>query len=245
MLDKNIKIGFSTGCFHKSGMDLAARIKIIKKLGCRALEINFLRPDEFSGEKPGNLSAEYLEGFEYLSFHAPKYNYGDNEGTTKITKKIWEINAMRKLDVIVFHPSDAMDTGAGMEFFREMGFPVAFENMDCRNFFWRTTDEMVQILRVNGDFRLVLDLNHVYTNDRAMGLAAGFYEKLGNKISHIHLSGYNGPNTEQRHTPLFKTKQIEIIKAVRKPESTPIIIESSVLPEEAKLEYEYILKNLG
>ena len=63
-----------------------------------------------------------------------------------------------------------------------------------------------------------------------------------NIIKEIHLSGY-----ETLHDPLYKTKQVEIIKYCREL-NVPIIIESifeeSDGIEGVKKEFDYILSNL-
>ncbi len=235
MTAKDIKIGFSTSDFYKSGIDLPECLDIIRNLGCRALEIDFVRLGEFYGKGSEKLTADNLRGFEYVSLHAPKFDYGDNDGTAKIFEKISRINALRKLDAVVFHPDNVAD----FSIFDRTDFPVVFENMDNRKKHYQTPDEIAPLFSINNDFKLVLDLNHVCSNDPSMALAAEFYEKLGSKISHIHLSGYAG-----YHEPLFQTKQLEIIKAVKNLD-TPIIIESTIAPEDAKTEYDYILRNLN
>ncbi|MDP1629560.1 MAG: hypothetical protein Q8L57_02985 [bacterium] len=234
MAVKDIKIGFSTSDFYKSEIDLFECLGIIRGLGCRALEIGFLRLNELYSEDSKKLTADNLGGFEYVSLHAPKFDYADNNETRKIFEKISKINVLRKLDAVVFHPDNVAD----FSIFDKTDFPVAFENMDNRKKHYRAPDEIIPLFDINNDFKLVLDLNHVCSNDPSMALATEFYRKFKSRITHIHLSGYAG-----YHEPLFQTKQLEIIRAVKNLD-TPIIIESTVFPKDAKTEYDYILRNL-
>jgi hypothetical protein len=82
---------------------------------------------------------------------------------------------------------------------------------------------------------MVLDLNHCFTNDPSMRLAAEMYAAFGKRISMVHISGF-----EKLHEPLSRTKQLEILTAIPD-KNLPIIIESGCDNiEEAKKEYEYI-----
>lgn len=106
--------------------------------------------------------------------------------------------------------------------------------MDRDKSIGKTTNSLANIL--NGkDFKIVLDINHCYTNDKTMKLARKFYKNFKNKIYEIHLSGYIS-----LHEPLFKTRQIKILKAI--PDNKlPIIIESECKSlDEVKKEYHYI-----
>ena len=40
-------IGFSTGVLHKSGMSLLSRLSLMSQLGCKAVELNYIRYNEF------------------------------------------------------------------------------------------------------------------------------------------------------------------------------------------------------
>ena len=238
MKNKNIKIGFSSGALKKSNLNLLARLEFLQHLKCQALELHFIG-DELYSPVVKRLKAACFKKFKYISLHAPMGHYGDNETTEKIFGIIRKINEMLNLDTVVFHPDCVTD----LSILDKIGFPVAFENMDSRNSSFQTPDKLVSIINSNKNFKLVLDLNHAYTNDHTMALAKKFYTEFSHKIIHIHLSGYRSSRLGSRHVPLFQTGQIKIIRAVKN-FNLPIIVESNVSLIEAKNEYEYILDNL-
>ena len=123
----NIKLGFSTGVLHKTHRTKDA-LKIMKDLGYDTVELGFVKLNRIEEGWLEELSEKDLGGFEHISFHAPVFNYGKNEGTDYIFKKIEKINNMRKLDAVVFHPDPIEDFGV----FHEVNFNVALENMDNR-----------------------------------------------------------------------------------------------------------------
>jgi len=120
--------------------------------------------------------------------------------------------------------------------FDGLGFTVAFENMDNRKESYRRPEDFEKLLSRNEKFRAVLDVNHIYTNDPSMKLAGLFYEKIGDKIAQIHLSGY-----AQLHDPLFQTKQKKIIESIQD-FTVPIIIESTLESKDLENERDYILE---
>ncbi len=228
----DFKIGFSTGTIHKSKTAREA-IGEIKALGCKAIELGFVRMSRIEEGQLEEILASDLVGFEHVSFHAPKFEYGDNERTFEIFEKIKRIDKLRKLDVVVFHPDPISDFGV----FQLLDFNVGFENMDNQKASFQKPEELFKIINQNSRFSLVLDVNHIFSNDQTMSLVDGFYSKLEDRISEIHISGYAG-----YHEPIFRTQQREIIKAVRV--NRPLIIESVLDLEDMKQEMDYIQLNL-
>ena len=233
---KNVKLGFSTGALYKSAETKEA-ISIIKNLGCKAIEIGFVKADKFlnSGQLE-RIEKSDLEGFDYVSLHAPGFDYNNDKETINIFEKISNFSReIRRLDLVVFHP----DTVNDFSIFDNVDFKIGFENMDHRKGSCRTVEDIELVLSQNSRFKLILDVNHVWINDPTMKLAQYFYKKLGDKIAQIHLSGF-----KELHDPLFETKQLEIIKAIQNLD-VPIIIESVVAQETIKKERDYILDNIG
>jgi len=227
----NLNLGFSTGVLHKSHTAKEA-LEIIKDIGCNALELGFVKLNRIEEGWLDKISKEDIAPFRYVSFHAPKFNYGNNRKTEEIFQKIEKIDAIRKLDLVVFHPDCIED----FDVFKSATFNIAFENMDDRKESCKRPEDLEHILSRDNRYKMVLDVNHIYSNDPSMGLAKEFYTKLGPKIAQIHLSGHAGC-----HDPIFKTKQTEIIKSIQNFD-IPIIIESTVSSEEISKERDYILK---
>jgi endonuclease IV len=225
------RLGFSTGALYKF-CTVKESLKILKNLGISTVELGFIRLSRIKQGQLDEITKEDLEGFNYVSFHAPKYSYGINEGTKFIFSEIEKINKIRHLDAVIFHPDCIEDISA----FHHAPFQVLFENMDNRKSLFQTPENIKRIVDENDNFKVVLDVNHIYTNDPTMKLASRFYEELGNKIVQIHLSGY-----KEFHDPLYMTKQTGIIAAI-KDLTVPLIIESVISPDEIEKERNYILE---
>lgn len=233
MRNKKIKLGFSTGALFGQ-LKAKEAILLIKNLGCKFIELGFLRIDEFSSGQLENISASDLSGFEYVSFHAPKFEYANDNKTKKILERISRFHRMRNLDLVVFHPHHVQDFAV----FDNARFNVGFENMANKQGTYKSAGEMEKILSKNEKFKFILDINHCYANDPSLKLAEDFYKRLGNKTAQIHLSGWR-----EFHEPLFETKQVDIIQAIKK-FNIPIIVESVLSPETIAKEKDYILSNL-
>lgn len=227
--------GFSTGVLHQH-LDAKQALKIIKQLGCTAVELGFVRKQRMEDGWMEAITKEDLEGFKYISLHAPKMYYKDNEETRNIFKRIEQINNLRPLDLVVFHPDNVVD----VEVFKKASFPVGFENMDKQKPFGRTLKDIEKLLKKNTNFRFVLDTNHIKSNDQSMKLADEFYSRLGNKIAQYHISGLG---RDFPHIPLFQTQETDILEAV-KDLSKPIICESRLTPDNIRQEKEFIEKYL-
>ncbi len=229
----DIQLGFSTGVFYKQKLTLRERIAIIRSIGCHAIELGCVKMETFDSGEIEALNSFDLTGFNYVSLHAPTFNYG-GPGTERILEKVARLHANLSFTVVIVHP----DTITNIDVFKNCGFPVALENMDNRKTSCQTPDELLALLSKNDDLSFVLDVNHVYSNDKSMKLADEFYERLGDRISEIHLSGYAG-----YHEPLYETQQTEILEHVRTV-NTPIIVEGILTPETIAKEQKYILEAL-
>lgn len=235
-----INFGFSTGCLHKSGLTLRGQLELIAKTGCTAVELNFLRANDLVANRNADVCRDELGPFQYVSLHAPIYPYSRDNGTFDIFAAIRKINKTRGLDLVVVHP----DTVRDFSVFDNLNFPVAFENMDIRKNFGLTPSDMLATVDKNDEWRMVLDVNHAFTNnidDTDCQFAAAFWQKLHPWIDQVHLSGYAPP--EHNHWPLFKTKQDFIIRSIENL-GLPIIVESVLAPYELIEERDYILRIL-
>ena len=226
----NIKLGFSTGAFYKH-LSISEAIIFIKNAGCNAVELGFVKMNNIEEQQLLEITAEDLNGFEFVSFHAPKINYGKNKETEDVFEKIKRIDSIRKLDIVVFHPDSVED----FDIFDNLSFNIGFENMDNRSDLFKNPQDFKELFSKNKGHKLIVDLNHIYANDRSMKLAGDFYKELGDRINEIHLSG-----CLTGHQPLFETKQLEILEAMRD-FNTPIIIESILQPQDLIKEKNYIL----
>ncbi len=92
---------------------------------------------------------------------------------------------------------------------------------------------------------MTFDVKHAFESDSGKNnLAQKLYDNFKDRITEIHLSGYNPQATKHEHRPLVETKQNEIIEFVKDKQHIPMIIESDCQDAlQMKAEYEYI-KNL-
>lgn len=228
------RVGFSTGALYKY-CNVAEAIKIFKENGVSVLELaGFFGVDAIRATDETTF-ARLLQDFEYISLHAPKIEYGANKETKEFFDGVNKINALRKLDLVVIHPDCVKDFSV----FTDLGFPVAFENIDNQKSSFQYPEEFKDLILNNDKFNMVLDVNHMYTNDQTMKIGESFHRDFNGRISEYHLSGF-----EELHEPLYKTKQKNIIDAILI-KDIPIIIESMITPEEVRLELEYVTRELG
>ncbi len=227
-----LQLGFSTGALSKPIPDSEPdselrRLAIIGKL-CKTVELGWVKGFPLAFDR---ITRETLEGFDYVSVHAPAFPYAKDAPSQEIFDKITRLQRIRSLDLVVFHP----DTIKDLSVFENLPFKVGFENMDNRKSVYKTLDDMLRLLSLNKGWTMVLDINHIYTNDPTLKLAEKFFQRFRNKISQIHLSGY-----VQGHDPLFITRQRALVAAIQD-FSVPIIIESLLSEENIGRELNYVL----
>ena len=106
--------------------------------------------------------------------------------------------------------------------------------------FGKSPDDLEKLFSKNKNFKFIMDVNHIKTNDSDMKLADEFYDKFRKRLTHFHISGLS---QEEVHTALYRTRQLEILSAV-KDMKKPVICESRISPEEIESEKKYIEDNL-
>lgn len=178
----------------------------------------------------------FVKSFSYKSIHLPSdVIYKKDSKIIQLLDKVARYYKKIDADLVLVHP-DVVDDWRVFENYK---MNWAIENMDNRKEKYRTAQELEDFFEKKPDWKLVLDLNHCYSNDSTMKLADDIIVRLKNKIAEIHLSGYT-----RYHEPLFKTKQKFIIDYCVKLD-VPVIIESTFdSVDEVKKEYNYIIENL-
>ncbi len=224
-----MKIGFNTSQIDVVSLD--QKIKLFLELGCNAIEFSmaYLEREKQLAE---NWDKVPWDKFVYKSLHAPVRDtaYKDDQGTHDLLGRLEKLQEKYGFDLMVFHPDVVED----FSIFKRYNLPVAFENMDNRKKTARDVESFKGIFSLI-DAAMVLDLSHCYVNDNSMNLANEFYLNFKDRIKEIHLSGHS-----TLHDPLYKTKQIEIIKAIPNKE-IPIIIESlQETMDDVKKEFAYV-----
>jgi hypothetical protein len=175
-----------------------------------------------------------LQGFDYISLHAPIYDGDKKEEYLAALKAIERTHSIVKFNAVVLHP-DLFDE---LDFLKGFNLPFVIENMDNRK---QNCKDVLSLKKVFDkiDLPMVFDINHAFSNDPTMKLAEDLVGSFGDKIEEIHLSGF-----DTFHDPLFKTKQQIILDAI--PDiNLPIIIESVLdSTEDIDTEIRYIRENI-
>jgi len=228
--DRTITLGISTGCVRQH-LTLPETLGFYRRVGVTAVELGYAALQK---EQP--LQPSDLQGFRRVTLHAPKADYGDAVVTQAIFTEIERINDFCPLKLIVFHPDLVPD----LSLLATCPVPFALENMDHRKPSHQRASEMQSALNNSATAGMVLDLNHIYTNDPSMKLADNFYTALRGHIIQVHVSGYR----PLAHEPLFKTKQTVILDALQDT-AVPIIVEGEMKPDDVTRELDYILDRLS
>jgi len=226
-------LGFSSGCLFKTHDGMAGEtFDVFKKIGCNAIEI--MCHDVADIPKLAEISLEDLRGFEHISLHAPIFKDISAEELEKMLRHIETAHKIIGFAYVVVHPDKITD----WKIFSDFSIPFAIENMDNRKETCRNVADLKKVFE-QVDMKMVLDVNHCFSNDPTMKLAGEFVEAFRERIVGIHLSGF-----ETFHDPLYKTQQREIMDAVFD-KNLPIIIESGCQSvDDVEKEYEYIKNNL-
>ncbi len=179
-----------------------------------------------------NNAVAFVKKYNRKSIHLPcDIRYKNNEETRKVLENIFDFYNKINANLALVHP-DLIDDWS---IFDNYNLNWAIENMDNRKDSYKNIEDLKDFFEKNDTWKMVLDLNHCYSNDKSMQLADNFINEFKNKIEEIHLSGYI-----EYHEPLYKTKQNTIIEYCKKLD-VPIIIESTFdSVDEVKKEIKYI-----
>jgi len=228
------KIGFGHGALYKVAEKYSkSTIDIYKNCGSDVIEINIYDLAEADVLRE---ITPYVKSFGYKSIHLPsEIIYKKDEQTIKLLDNVASYYKEINADLILIHP----DAVADWEVFDQYKINWAIENMDNRKEKYKTLEELAAFFEMKPSWKLVLDLNHCYTNDKTMKLARDIIGQFKDRIAEIHLSGY-----VNLHEPLFQTKQNFILDYCKEID-TPIVVESvfDSVDDVAK-EYKYIKEYL-
>jgi len=227
-----MQIGFSTGVLYKTSISpiSAEALQRIASLGCSAVELAAMRLERIP--QLAQLSAKDCAPFSYRSIHAPgSMELRNDKPARELFDSIERAYRRLGLQCVVVHPHTVQD----WSLFKRYSFVLAVENMDPKKPSGRFVDDLRAVFDQT-DARFVLDLNHCFAHDPTLKLADELLAAFGNRLQHIHLSGY-----QKLHEPLHITRQSEIVaKALSL--HVPVIIESELnAPEDLDIEYQYVM----
>lgn len=210
---KNVPYGFN---FHREKVFFTQSIKefaeIIFNLGCKAIELSYLRVDVNREEiiEAKNI----LNKFDFISIHSSLNGLLLRESL----KQIDTIKDLINIQSVVFHPDKIDD----WKLLRKFTNP-SLENMDYKHNKFIHLDEMERLADEN-NCMIVVDLAHLYSveNDINKWIITS---NLASKISHFHMSNVvSGESGSRLHGNIVKENKniIEFAMQYQK----PIIIEA-------------------
>ena len=215
-------IGFSTGCLHyRADIPIVDKLKIFLRSGATVVELSFGTPKQLFEFSLDEAIKSKLMKFSKITVHAPfkEIRYFDDTGNTdEVIIKLKELFDNLPISGFVFHP-DTIANFIGLEV---IGLPVLIENMD-RNKKIGISAEDIAAIKDDYNFGFVLDLQHAFEHDPSMDLANEMLQIMGERLSHLHVSGEFG---DHHHIPLHLAQNQEAIGRILKlMPSVPVILE--------------------
>jgi hypothetical protein len=219
-------IGFSTGALAKG--DFARGLDLQRNRAIDAVELSALRDHELPILVDA-LPTLDLEGFAYISFHAPsKLQTLDEQAVCDLLSELPEAWP------IVVHPELLRAPALWQAF----GDRLCIENMDNRKTTGRTLAELRVLFEVFPAATFCLDLGYARQIDPTMVSAMHMLQELGDRLRVIHVSEV-GPRGE--HLPLGATTRQVFARIVHMiPSDCPLIIESVIAPERIESELDAV-----
>ena len=207
--------GFSTGALARG--DFHTALQMLTRKRVRAVELSALREGELLPlvEQLDNLD---LNGFEYVSFHAPSAMDPSFEGQAlraleRVGERAWPI---------IVHP-DAMHD---RQSWQRLGKSLCLENMDKRKPIGQTARDLAELFETLPNASLCFDIGHARQVDPTMSEASAILGCFRQRIGQLHISEVNA---QSKHDCL----SLESIMAFQKvshlvPNDIPVILESRV-----------------
>lgn len=235
-----MRIGFSTGCLHRSNIPKGELIEFYYSLGANAIELSFSNPSYLNDFELSSETICNIKKYDYISIHAPwhEITYKPDEKTNDIIEKLRCLCDKIPVEGIVLHP----DTVDDFRYLENSKLPFLFENMDKRKKFGTHPQHFLQLIK-NYSFGFVLDLQHSYENDSTMKFAREFVSIFGNRLKAIHVSGCT---KSERHFPVYIADNRDAIAQILELSiNVPKILEGVLLeniPQTASKELDFVRK---
>lgn len=233
----HLKLGFAVSNKTENTEDLIHKIEDALKVNNEAIELSLTRASKFKQPFTDEVF-NLVNKFKYKSIHAPvrdselnmiKFPSAEGEKLLDIVDKIAEnINP----NAILFHPDVVEDFNYLNS---RYGTTLAFENMDLAKSFGKTVKDMEDIFKKSPQAKWVLDINHIYTNDKSMEITKEFYSKFKDRLTHYHISSLG-----DFHDCFYVTHEDIILNGVMDAE-TPMIHEGNAIDKNiGQEEFQYI-----
>ena len=180
-------IGFSTGCLYRLGRDLGKLTEVIQQTRADAIELN-LSGGQLRGPEP--LANLELEGFSFVAAHARPIDF--DQSAREEIRLMEQLCADLPVASVVVHP----DVVSDVKLLADAQVPLALENMDARKTRMHFPAEFRPFVE-EYDMRFVLDVQHAYEHDPSMELAHKLFELMGDRLSHLHVSGQSAASNHE------------------------------------------------
>jgi len=203
-------VGFTTGCLYRSNIAFDERIKLYSSFGADTIELGFATPNQLFEFQLTEDSIRDLKKYETVSIHAPwkEIRYDSSSNTENIIDKLKFLYDELSISGLVLHP----DTIDNFEILEQSGLPFLLENMDRRKSSG-TRPEHFEELKSNYNFDFILDVQHAYEQDPTMKLANELIDVMGDRLKHMHISGFTESMT---HVPTILANNKDAITEVLK-----------------------------
>src|SRR3989338_3793281 len=232
-------LGFPTG--HITAVtQLIERAALYKTLGCKTIELGIYTLQELQLiEDNIDQVVTALSEFAVISVHAPvkDFRYDSSPYSHEFCGRVNRIIGKLKPHIVVVHPQLIDDVNVLASY----DWPLGIENMDWRKTTGRFPTELNPWFKRFPKAKMVLDLNHVYTQDRTMALAKDLWDTFHDRIQHIHLSGFI--DGQQPHVPFYKSSCDRILESLPTL-ALPMILEIGIAhtsENDVRREYDYVL----
>jgi sugar phosphate isomerase/epimerase len=213
-------LGLSTGAIEAGWGSWELAVQLAAATGADAIELCALGTSTIE-----SLSAyladglDDLRGFSYVSVHAPAREAVGR--WPEVAPLLLDLPAL--VATVVVHPDLVGE--AELELLSRLGPRLCFENMDCTKSDGRSPGELERVYDACPDAVFCLDVAHVWTNDRSLGLADELLDALGSRLRQIHLSGID---TDGAHRPTTKADLELYAPVLERCPRAPVILESEL-----------------
>lgn len=232
-------IGFSTGALAKGDFRRGLALQRAHQPRVCAVELSALRDHELApfceAVREGGAALEReLEGFDYVSVHAPS-----KLGTLSERELFEQLRELPPQWPIVAHPEILLTPA----WWRQLGPRLCLENMDNRKTTGRNAAEMRAMFREYPEATFCLDVGHARQIDPTMAVALHMLLEFGERLRQLHVSEV-GPRGEHLRVGATARWAYERI-AHHVPQGVPLIVESVVGEDAIGRELDAVLAAFG
>ncbi len=184
-------LAIATGAFVEDRDDWPDAVARAVRERWQAIELTAVTERLYAGlESFLRESAGALTSFSRVSLHAPAVL---DSSPAEVAEAL--VGSRLRYDVVL-HP----DVFAEEQALADLGRRALFENMDVNKAFGREPADLEKVFGRFPEAGLCLDVAHVWTNDRSLGLGIELLRAFGDRLRQVHLSGIEADGTHRPTT---------------------------------------------